>query len=95
MDFELTEDQNIFSDSVRKFAANTLAADSVARANSDSYPWDVAQKFGEMGLLGITIPEEKGGVGGTLTDAILAIQVLNGKDCILSLIHISEPTRPY
>ena len=76
MDFELTEDQNIFSDSVRKFAANTLAADSVARANSDSYPWDVAQKFGEMGLLGITIPEEKGGVGGTLTDAILAIQAV-------------------
>ena len=58
MDFELTEDQNIFSNSVRKFAANTLAADSVARANSDSYPWDVAQKFGEMGLLGITIPED-------------------------------------
>ena len=35
MDFKLTEDQNIFFDSVRKFAANTLAADSVARANSD------------------------------------------------------------
>ena len=76
MDFELSQDQNIFYESVRKFAANELADDAVARANSDGYPWDVAKKFGEMGLLGITIPEIKGGIGGSLTDAILAIQAV-------------------
>ena len=76
MNFEFTQDQNIFYDSVRKFAENELAADAVARANSDSYPWDVAKKFSKMGLLGITIPENKGGVGGTLMDAILAIQAV-------------------
>ena len=52
MDFELNQDQNIFYESVRKFASNELADDAVARANSDGYPWDVAKKFGEMGLLG-------------------------------------------
>ena len=76
MNFELTQDQNIFYESVRKFAENELAADAVARANSDRYPWDVAQKFSKMGLLGITIPHNKGGVGGTLMDAILAIQAV-------------------
>ena len=76
MDFEFTQDQNIFYESVRKFAENELAAGSVARANSDSYPWDVAQQFSKMGLLGITIPENKGGVGGTLMDAVLAIQAV-------------------
>ena len=76
MNFEFTQDQNIFYESVRKFAENELAADAVARANSDTYPWDVAKKFSEMGLLGITIPENKGGVGGTLMDAILAIQAV-------------------
>ena len=76
MDFEFTLDQNIFYESVRKFAENELAAGSVARANSDSYPWDVAQQFSKMGLLGITIPKNKGGVGGTLMDAVLAIQAV-------------------
>ena len=32
--------------------------------------------FAKQGLLGITIPEEKGGLGGTLLDAILAIQAV-------------------
>ncbi|MEL0062493.1 MAG: acyl-CoA dehydrogenase [Candidatus Puniceispirillum sp.] len=76
MDFDLSEEQKIFVDTVRRFAANELAAGAVARAHSDEYPWDVAEKFANMGLLGITIPAEKGGVGGSLTDAILAIQAV-------------------
>jgi len=76
MDFSLSEDQTIFYDTVRKFALNELAEGALVRAHSDDYPWDVAEKFAELGLLGITIPEEKGGVGGTLMDAVLAIQAV-------------------
>lgn len=76
MDFELTQDQRIFYDTVKKFAAKELADSAVIRANSDGYPWDVAKRFAEMGLLGITIPENKGGIGGSLTDAVLAIQAV-------------------
>ena len=76
MEYELTQDQQIFRDMVRKFAANELADGAVARANSSGYPWDVAKRAAEMGLLGITIPEEKGGIGGSLTDAVLAIQTV-------------------
>ena len=60
MDFDLSEEQKIFVDTVRRFAANKLAAGAVARAHSDDYPWDVAEQFANMGLLGITIPAEKG-----------------------------------
>lgn len=76
MNFELTEDQTIFYDTVKKFAQNELAAGALKRAHSDEYPWDVAEKFAELGLLGITIPEEKGGIGGSLMDAVLAIQAV-------------------
>ncbi len=76
MDFDLTEEQQIFSDSISKFAQKELADGALRRAHSGSYPWDVARKFAEFGLLGITIPEEKGGIGGTLTDAVLAIQAV-------------------
>ena len=57
MDFELTQDQQIFYDSVKRFAVNELGDGAVDRANSDGYLWDVAARFAEMGLLGINIPE--------------------------------------
>ncbi len=76
MDFELNEDQTIFYDTVKKFAQKELAEAALERAHSDAYPWDVAEKFAEMGLLGITVPENKGGIGGTLMDAVLAIQAV-------------------
>ena len=38
------------------------------------FPFDVARLMGEQGLMGITIPEADGGQGGTLMDAVIAIE---------------------
>ncbi|OZM79608.1 acyl-CoA dehydrogenase [Pseudonocardia sp. MH-G8] len=62
--------------SVEAFARDVLAPDALARAHSPEYPWDVAKRLAEMGLLGITVPQEKGGQGGTLHDAVIAIQAV-------------------
>jgi len=51
MDFELTQDQQIFYDSVKRFAVNELGDGAVDRANSDGYLWDIAARFAEMGCL--------------------------------------------
>jgi alkylation response protein AidB-like acyl-CoA dehydrogenase len=74
MDFSLTEDQRIFADSVRRFAEENLAAGALKRAHMPGFPYDVAQLAAAQGLLGITIPEADGGQGGTLMDAVLAIE---------------------
>ena len=74
MKFELEEEQNIFRETVRKFAEKHLATDAVQRAHADTYPWDVARLLAENGLLGITIAEEDGGMGGSLLDAVIAIE---------------------
>jgi alkylation response protein AidB-like acyl-CoA dehydrogenase len=74
MDFSLTEDQRIFADSVRRFAEENLAAGALKRAHTPGFPYDVAQLAAAQGLLGITIPEADGGQGGTLMDAVLAIE---------------------
>lgn len=76
MDFKLTEEQQIFYDSVRRFAQSELAPGAAARAAASEYPWEVAEKFAEMGLLGLLFDEKDGGGGGTLVDAILAIQAV-------------------
>ncbi|WP_458097777.1 acyl-CoA dehydrogenase family protein [Roseomonas sp. WA12] len=76
MDFNLTEDQRIFADSVRRFAEEHLAAGALQRAHTPGFPYDVAQLMAGQGLLGITIPEKDGGQGGTLMDAVLAIEAV-------------------
>lgn len=76
MDFHLTEEQRLFHDSVSRFARKELAPGAAERANAHAFPRDVAEKFAAFGLLGITIPEEDGGIGGGLVNAILAIQAV-------------------
>jgi alkylation response protein AidB-like acyl-CoA dehydrogenase len=76
MNFQLSEEQQLFADSVRRFAQNELAEGALERAHASSYPRDVAKLLAEQGLLGITIREEDGGIGGTLMDAVIAIQEL-------------------
>jgi alkylation response protein AidB-like acyl-CoA dehydrogenase len=74
MDFNHTEEQTMFRDAVAGFADRELRDGALARAHSDDYPWDVAHKMADAGLLGITTAGEDGGAGGTLMDAVIAIQ---------------------
>lgn len=74
MHFALTEDQLLFAESVRRFAQDHLAAGAVARAHRPGFPYDIAKLAAKQGLLGITIAEADGGQGGTLMDAVIAIE---------------------
>jgi len=74
MDFELGPEQQMFCDSVRSFAERHLADGTVERAHRSGFPWDVARLLAKQGLVGIGVAEADGGVGGTLMDAVLAIE---------------------
>ncbi|MDX1512203.1 MAG: acyl-CoA dehydrogenase [Gammaproteobacteria bacterium] len=76
MDFELDPQQREFQQSVRGFADRHLRADALERAHRDDYPHDVARLLAAQGLFGIAMPEERGGQGGTLMDAVLAIEAV-------------------
>jgi alkylation response protein AidB-like acyl-CoA dehydrogenase len=74
MDFDLTFEQKALSDSVRDFAHRELSKGALERAHSSDYPFDVAKRMGELELIGITIDEADGGAGGSLLDAVIAIE---------------------
>jgi alkylation response protein AidB-like acyl-CoA dehydrogenase len=74
MEFSFTEEQQAFAEQVRRFARAKLEPDALARAHDPHFPFDVAQLMGAQGLMGITLPETDGGQGGTLMDAIIAIE---------------------
>src|SRR5258708_3945946 len=74
MDLFLTEEQVLFRESVAKFAGNELASGALQRAQSDDYPRDVARLIAKQGLIGLTLSEADGGQGGSLLDAVIAIE---------------------
>src|SRR5882757_9750268 len=74
MNFDFTDEQKLFAESVRRFAQAHLAKDAVARAHRPGFPFDVAKLMSQQGLLGITIPEADGGQGGSLMNAVIAIE---------------------
>lgn len=76
MDFSLSEEQQLFRDSVRGFAERHLRTGALERALAEAYPTDIARLMAQQGLLGITMAEEDGGQGGTLMDAVLAIEAI-------------------
>jgi alkylation response protein AidB-like acyl-CoA dehydrogenase len=89
MDFALTEQQQMFRDSVDAFARKELAEGALERAHSAEFPHEIAKKMAAAGLLGILLPEEDGGAGGTLMDAVLAIETI-AKYCPRSADVIQE-----
>ena len=76
MDFRLTREQEEFRDAVRGFAERHLRADALKRAHQEAYPWNVAKLMAEQGLMGIAMKEEDGGQGGSLMDAVIAIEAV-------------------
>jgi alkylation response protein AidB-like acyl-CoA dehydrogenase len=76
VDFTLDAERQIFQDSVRGLSQRHLADGALARARDPQFPFDVARIMAENGLMGITIPEAEGGAGGTLLDAVIAIQAV-------------------
>lgn len=74
MDFALPEAQRLLADTVRRFAVAHLAEGALRRAHDPRFPFDVAKLAAAQGLLGITLPEADGGQGGSLLDAVIAIE---------------------
>jgi alkylation response protein AidB-like acyl-CoA dehydrogenase len=74
MNFDYTDEQKLFAESVHRFAREHLAAGALKRAHDPRFPFDVAQLMAKQGLMGITLPHSDGGQGGTLMDAVIAIE---------------------
>ena len=63
MDFELTDEQQMFRDTLRTFVQKDIIPVASEWEREDRYPAEIVETMKEMGLFGITIPEEYGGLG--------------------------------
>nr|WP_163502994.1 isovaleryl-CoA dehydrogenase [Halomonas socia] len=63
LDFGLADELNMLRDQVNAFARDEIAPRAAEIDASNDFPADLWRKFGDMGLLGITVPEADGGSG--------------------------------
>jgi butyryl-CoA dehydrogenase/short/branched chain acyl-CoA dehydrogenase len=76
----LTEDEKLFQSTVRKFAREEIRPYVREMDEAGVFRKDLIRHFFEIGLMGIEIPEEYGGQGGTFFQAILAVEELSAVD---------------
>jgi len=80
MNFELNENQKMISQMVRDFAEKEIRPNLNKWDEDEIFPVETMKKMGELGLLGIFIPEEYGGSGFTYFEYATALMEL-GKVC--------------
>jgi alkylation response protein AidB-like acyl-CoA dehydrogenase len=81
-EYRFTDEQNQLRDAVRKFSAEHFSEEKVRQLMESDPPFDPkiwARLGGELGVLGLSVSEADGGVGGTLVDQAVAIEELGAR----------------
>src|SRR5689334_22323179 len=76
----LSEEERMFQSAVRKFAREQIRPHVREMDEQAHFREDILKQFFEMGLMGIEIPEEYGGQGGTFFQSVIAVEELSAVD---------------
>jgi alkylation response protein AidB-like acyl-CoA dehydrogenase len=77
MDLELTEEQIAIRDLAREFAQKEIAPIAAKIDETGEFPRETVKKLGELGLLGIEVPQEYGGGGLDCVSYVLAMEEIS------------------
>ena len=90
MNFELSEDQLVLQKTVRDFCAREVIPRAAEWDAKERFPAEVIPAMGEMGLLGMQIPEAYGGAGMKFLDYVVALEEVARADGSLGLTMASH-----
>lgn len=85
--YELGEDHRMLRDSIREFARNVVAPGAMERDIKGEFPTDIIRQLGEMGYLGICVPEEYGGSGMDSLASAIVVEELSYADAAVGVIN--------
>src|SRR3954451_9936379 len=94
---ELTDEQREVRDLARRFADEEVAPHAGAWDREHRFPKPVFEHLGELGLMGVCVPEEHGGAGGDFLSYVLVLEELSRADAgvgVTVAVHTSAGTLP-
>lgn len=74
MNFQFTEEQNMLREAFAEFVKTEVAPHAAEWDQEDRCPVELAKKMGELGILGVYVPEEYGGVGLGHVERVMALE---------------------
>lgn len=86
MDFNLTQEQQMIRDMSRNFAEKEIMPRARELDEKGEFPYDIAEKMAELGMMGIPFPEKYGGSGGDWVSLHLCIEELSRGDVTLGVL---------
>src|SRR3954466_9577505 len=95
--FDLSDDHRLIQETVRDFARNEVAPVAEELDRDKRFPYEIVEKLGELGLMGIPFPEEYGGAGGSSLQYAIAVEELTRVDSSVAITlcaHTSLGTQP-
>jgi alkylation response protein AidB-like acyl-CoA dehydrogenase len=97
VDFDLSPDQELVRETVRRFAKERVAPVAAELDREKRFPYELVAELAELGLLGMTIPEEYGGGGTDALSYAVAVEELTRVDSSVAITvaaHHSLGTLP-
>jgi alkylation response protein AidB-like acyl-CoA dehydrogenase len=86
MNFELTDEQQMIQDAARDFAQSQIAPVAAAHDESGEFPLATIRQAGELGFMGIEVPEAYGGAGLDALSFVLMMEEIAAADAAHSTV---------
>ncbi|HDR15198.1 MAG TPA: acyl-CoA dehydrogenase, partial [Desulfobacteraceae bacterium] len=85
--YQLNDEQKMFREQLRRMVAEKVAPRAAEIDRAGEFPWDLKEVFQEMGLLGLSVPEEYGGTSQGHIYLILAVEEI-ARACVSSSLIV-------
>jgi alkylation response protein AidB-like acyl-CoA dehydrogenase len=84
--YGLTDEQQLFKDTVHEFAEREIVPIAADLDEKEEFPRASVKKMAALGLMGLLVPEQYGGVGATLLDYAIGIEEISWADASHSVV---------